>query len=265
MSWSIHEQWQCQTCFQHFATRKELRKHIEAFQSRVRHLIVELQKSLAHSSFNLPNDEDHGTDDDETESFLGRPTVYPVKDESDEHKDLLCPHLECKDKPRTLFKSWKNFVRHYTIHVKCHENCAFCDCRISRVRKYVTHLDSCKAKKNQEDNGVISAKKQRIAIQRRKSLLRMAAEELKQQMPADTGTENEEVLTEERSSCDETVSRKRTREMVDADSEELRLPRKQCIAIEDGMDSSVGARSAFGGKDVARVTNVTFSCYIRPV
>ncbi|KAF2176764.1 hypothetical protein K469DRAFT_698210 [Zopfia rhizophila CBS 207.26] len=139
--------------------------------------------------------------------------------------------------------------------VTCSETCAFCGCHISRVRKYVTHYDACKAKKNQEGNGYLSTERQSIAIQRRKRLCRMAAQELDLKMSAIAEMEIEEVPRGQRSS--ESLTRKRTLEMTDTDSEELRQSRKRRITTGDGADSSVPVPSESSHQALSELKTAT--------
>ncbi|KAL2272089.1 hypothetical protein FJTKL_08960 [Diaporthe vaccinii] len=91
-----------------------------------------------------------------------------------------CQDPECSNKPKTLFTTRKNFVRHYTQHVKCTEKCRFCDTDITNVREYVTHFDKCDVKKRQEELGSINSTIKNEAIERRRSLLKIAGHKVNQ-------------------------------------------------------------------------------------
>ncbi|KAH7363939.1 hypothetical protein BKA65DRAFT_545852 [Rhexocercosporidium sp. MPI-PUGE-AT-0058] len=246
MSRNFDEHWQCQTCFRHFSSDKELRQHIEAFQSRTQHLssrlerllsrmqdlIAEIQECSAHSSPKLSDEEDYGPSDASSPSS----TDNLVNDGGDGHENghekLFCEHEECDGKPKTSFKTWKDLVRHYTIHVQCQESCGFCGIEIDRVRRYVTHFDSCKTRKEGERSHQFLLK-ERTAIQRRRILREKASEELKLKRLTIDNTSDDAV------SPQETNSRKRAMEVADADPEYLHQSRKRRTAGETGGDATV--------------------------
>ncbi|KAH6712142.1 hypothetical protein BKA61DRAFT_80542 [Leptodontidium sp. MPI-SDFR-AT-0119] len=239
MSRNIDEYWQCQTCFRHFPSDKELRQHIEAFQSRTQHLsshlqrlfsqiqvlFAEIQECSAHSSPKLSNEEDCGASDTSSAADLDN-------DGGDGHEKLFCVHEECDGKPKTSFKTWKDLVRHYTIHVQCRETCGFCGIDIDRARKYVTHFDSCKSRKEGERSHQFLSK-EKNAIERRRTLRDRASKELELKRFTIANTSDDAV------SPQETNSRKRAREVADADPEHLHQYRKQRTAEETGGDATV--------------------------
>ncbi|KAH8589079.1 hypothetical protein B0O99DRAFT_340506 [Bisporella sp. PMI_857] len=244
----LDEYWQCQICYQHFPSDKELRRHIEAFQSRVQHLFAELQKCFAHSDLKPPDGEDCGSSSSADNL---------INDNGDGHEMLLCPHEECDSKLRTSFKTWKSLVTHYTIHVKCCETCRFCGLEIDRVRKYVTHIDSCKTKmKDQRSPEFLSAN--RITIKQRRILRKKASKELKLKMSTIADASDEEATSQG------AHSRKRGREVADPDPENLRQSRKQRIARDGNGDSTVAISSdspyqVSGADGVSRGTGLSFA------
>ncbi|OQU97143.1 hypothetical protein CLAIMM_03126 isoform 4 [Cladophialophora immunda] len=239
MSQGPHHPWGCQVCFQQFPTKNELRNHIEVFESRVRHLIAELQRCLAHSGPDVPPDEDLDDSDDGIDGFV-EPIDQSSKEKSDTNRNLLCPHQECEGKPRTRFQKWKNLVRHYTIHVECNYNCVFCGSRISRVRQYVTHYDSCRVRKLQEN---LSPHKRDLAIRRRRSLNKMASRALSLKMSTSTGTEHEEALSRKQSRLGEHTARKRPYKMIHTDSDTFRHSTEQHHTIQNYTGFSASSSS----------------------
>lgn len=132
--------WQCQTCFRRFPDATGLHDHIEAFQvgtsntgenqpdhlqSRVKHLMSELEKCLAHSA-PCPDKtpqvlEDANVGSDGSEDDGGSDGNEDEDDDTDGDGEaghvrlvLKCP---CQSCPRNLagFKRWKDLLRHYTI------------------------------------------------------------------------------------------------------------------------------------------------------
>jgi hypothetical protein len=114
----------------------------------------------------------------------------------------------------------------------------------------VTHFDSCKARKEGERSPEFLSKESN-AIERRRILRERASKELRLRRSTTANTSDEAV------SPQETSSRKRAREMADADPEDLHQPQKRRIAEEDDIDAAV-ADSSYqvpGPGDVARGTS----------
>jgi hypothetical protein len=67
--------------------------------------------ALTFASASASNeDEDDDEDDNEDDDADNL-----ANDDGNAHKKLLCLHKECGGKLKTLFKTWKDLVRHYTI------------------------------------------------------------------------------------------------------------------------------------------------------
>jgi hypothetical protein len=108
------------------------------------------------------------------------------------------------------------------------------------VRKYVTHLDRCKARKKGRKKGGRSDEflsKERNAIERRRILHEEASKELTLKRST-IG-----ITSDDAASSQETSSRKRARERADTDPEKLRQRQKRRIAEEDGIDAAVAITS----------------------
>jgi hypothetical protein len=120
------------------------------------------------------------------------------------------------------------------------------------VRKYVTHFDSCKARKEGEQSDEFLSK-ERSAIERRRILREEASKELRLKRSTIANT------SDDAASSQETSSRKRARERADTDPENLHQRQKRRIAKEDGIDAAVAissdsSREAPSPEDVARGT-----------
>jgi len=211
-------------------------------QSRVRHLITELQICLAHANPDVAAEEHLDGSDNQTDYGLQLTDQSP-KENGDALGSLLCPHKECEGKLKTRFRKWKNFVRHYTIRipplqvalgrqaltkprladVECNDECVFCGCKISRVRQYFTHYDSCKVRKYQEHT---SPHKRNSAIRRRRTLNEMASRELGLKLSINA-PEKQGVSNNQRGRHVEHIARKRPSETTDTSSATFRRSRKR--------------------------------------
>lgn len=121
------------------------------------------------------------------------------------------------------------------------------------MRKYVTHFDSCKARKEGERSDEFLSK-ERNAIERRRILREEASKELTLKRSTIANTLDDAALSQE------TSSRKRARERADTDLENLHQRQKRRIAKEDSIDAAVAISSdlyhdAPGPEDVAGGTS----------
>lgn len=77
-------------------------------------MFAEIQECPAFSSPKLSDEEDYEVSDASSPSFS---VDNLVNNGGDGHEKLFCEHKECNSKSKTSFKTWKNFVRYYTIRI----------------------------------------------------------------------------------------------------------------------------------------------------
>ncbi|KAH9205218.1 hypothetical protein DL95DRAFT_94846 [Leptodontidium sp. 2 PMI_412] len=76
--------------------------------------------------------------------------------DADKSTAFQCPYEECERVE--AFKTRKNLLRHFTIHVQCREICAFCERIFTHARPYIAH--KCKARDpNNEPKNIYTSRR----------------------------------------------------------------------------------------------------------
>ncbi|EEU45347.1 uncharacterized protein NECHADRAFT_100720 [Fusarium vanettenii 77-13-4] len=173
MTENIHQQLGC-TCRGRFSTQEDLLSHLEAAKRRVEELMSELRECLSHSICRIDPDNLQST------SIVGPPGSI----ENDQvGLAYMCPHAE---------------------YIECREACVFCGTSVSRVSKYVGHIErcmrrnktKCQPERQQQDGGGIYTQNRRFAQRRVKTLMEIVAKELRLKMGVDD-SDSEQVSDEE--------------------------------------------------------------------